>query len=533
MRNSFPRSVSLLAVAIMALCGRIYFEFAYVDFNMDKARQLYIAQCFEEGKGIAYNTADLSDLSRTDCRRVDLWAVGHPLMVAALDAGKGDLVLSSILLDALGLVLLFLAFHVLFRLLLLSGTAFVLFMTFSAFTFAPYYDAGSTDHLAAALYLLASALALKSLWASRSTPLLFVLIGVLCFGAAFFRYAYYPFLGIVPLILILAGFKRKDRRAMYGGLIVGVTSFVLLAGMLVFQHSYFGSAMIEKAGMTMYPANLLRIDSFPLKAFFYTDILAKNIEAGFPALSGLVRPASLLLSLLVLAVIIHHFLGCRARKSTQPEPHRAFYFLLLLFFTLVLNVALFSYYSCRISPEIEWTDSWTYVQETRYFLPTIYLIQVALVLALFKNNGKGLLIRYGLAVFLSAALIFSVSFGVYRAYRLHGGDGTTKYLTLESEIDPVLNRIRALQGSSPGSVVYADGLSIHNACLVALKSSARIVLDYQSLIATPLRSSAPVTLFVRMPRKRSTPEKAFLQSHQAEQDVKLRNAEFFRIELSN
>ena len=199
MLDGLKKNPCLLAIIFLALLARMYFEITYVDFNMDKARQLFIAQCLSEGDGISYCTADLSDLSRTTCNRVNLWAIGYPVLIAALNALVGDFVLSSLVLDVLGLCILFLGFCTLFRLLGLSGKPFILFMIFTAFTFTPYYYTGSTDFLSAALFLYAAALALDRLTSERSTPLSFIFMGLLAFAAAFLRYAYYPFLGIIPL----------------------------------------------------------------------------------------------------------------------------------------------------------------------------------------------------------------------------------------------------------------------------------------------------------------------------------------------
>ena len=67
----------LSALLLLALGARIYFEVTYIDFNMDKARQLFIAQCFLEGDGFSFCTADLSDLSRITCHRIKYWAIGN------------------------------------------------------------------------------------------------------------------------------------------------------------------------------------------------------------------------------------------------------------------------------------------------------------------------------------------------------------------------------------------------------------------------------------------------------------------------
>ena len=533
MLDGLKKNPCLLAIILLALLARMYFEITYVDFNMDKARQLFIAQCLSDGDGISYCTADLSDLSRTTCNRVNLWAIGYPILITALNALVGDFVLSSLVLDILGLIILFIAFCSLFRLLGLGGKPLILFMLFTAFTFTPYYYTGSTDFLAAALFLYAAALALESLSSKRSTPLSFIFIGILAFTAAFLRYAYYPFLGIIPLFLVLAGIRLKDKKVFRGGFLVGCSSFALLAGLLLFHRSYFGAALHLKGSGAAYIHHLLLMDSFPLKAVFFTDILDQNIRATLPGFVFLLRPVSVILSLLVLGVIIYHGLRCMTRRTEDPAPQSLPFLYLMVFLTLLVNVALFSYYSVRNPPQSGWIDFWTYVQETRYYAPSMFFIQITLVLVLFKPFTKNHIIKYALGCFLGAALCFSVSFGLYRAYKIHVAEGPTKYSTRVDEVSKVVEMINTLHHDSATQIVYADGISVHNACLVALRSSARIILDYdyETLIKNPLKASKPTTLFVRIHENRSDFEDAFIEFHSLKPVIELYRSDIYRVDL--
>ena len=200
----------LSALLLLALGARIYFEVAYIDFNMDKARQLFIAQCFLEGDGFSFCTADLTDLSRITCHRIKYWAIGYPFFISAIHIlfngfTHSSIILASIILDMAGLLVLFSGFHIILKTSGAGGKAYAMFMIFTAFTFTPYYYTGSTDFLSAALYLLALAMTLEFMGDRKFNKVRFVFIGSLVFLAAFLRYAYYPFLFILPVFLAAMG----------------------------------------------------------------------------------------------------------------------------------------------------------------------------------------------------------------------------------------------------------------------------------------------------------------------------------------
>jgi len=275
------------------------------------------------------------------------------------------------------------------------------------------------------------------------------------------------------------------------------------------------------------------MDSFPLKAVFFTDILDQNVRAALPGFVFLLRPVSVILSLLVVGVIIYHGLRSMTRKAEEPAPQLLPFFYQMVFLTLLVNVALFSYYSVRNPPQSGWIDFWTYVQETRYYAPSMFLIQITLVLVMFKPCTKNHIFKYALGGFLGAALCFSVCFGLYRAYKIHVAGGPTKYSTRVDEVSKAVEMINALHDGGATQVVYADGISIHNACLVALRSSARIIqdYDYETLIKNPLKASKPTTLFVRIHEDLTDLEDAFIKSHSLKPVIELYRSSIYRVDL--
>jgi hypothetical protein len=528
----WPKKHPVLAILLLlAIVGRVAFEGVYIDFNQDKARQLFIAQVFTEGGGFSFCTADLTDLSRVACERIRFWAIGYPLVLAIVDRAVGDYVQSSVLIDAFGVIALVWALHLLLRQVGVSGRAYGLFMVFTALTFTPYFQSGSTDMISAGLYILAVAWTLRAVEETDTSPRAFAAIGVTLFLTTFFRYFYYPFVLILPVFLLLSGIGKKRRNHIIGAGIVLLSSALPLACLLGFYQHYFGSALYVKGTATLYPENLAHIAPFPLDSLIFTPLLEDNIQAYIPVLSALVRPVAWGLSLAIIALVVGHLVSGRRRGSegTTSTVISSFHFVLLA--VMLLNVAILVYYSLKIPPARTWIEFWTYVQERRYYAPTMLLIQVAVVSAWSRRSVNPKWIWRGLDAVALMALLFSVSYGVYRAVKVHVLEAPTLFDHRTARVARIGELIGEVRREGHDRIVYADGISVHDTCLVALQCDARIVLEYEKLISTALPADAPTVLLISMPRDRSEAETALIDSAEPRLVLAEHNSDIFRFDL--
>ena len=521
----------LTLLLLVTVATRVAFEGVYVDFNEDKARQIFIAQWFCGGDGFSFCTADLADLSRITCERNRLWAIGYPLIICAIDFVVGDLVTASIILDAIGVVLLVWALHLLLRHCDVGAGGYALFMVFTALSFTPYYQAGSTDMLCAGFYVLALAWALGSTRGERAGIWRYVAIGLAVFCACFLRYAYYPFVVIVPAFLFLAGLRERSRRHLAGGAIVLISSVVPLLCLLGFYAQYFGSALFLKATTDFFPEHLTHLAPFPLDSLVYTQLIEDNVEAYLPWLAPLLRPGAWLLSGFLLVVFCRHWLALptRIEEDRPNRPVASFY--QLFFATMVLNVAIFVYYSLRNPPPDGWPFLWTYVMERRYYTATMLLVQVAVVVALCRNVTGDRLIHWGARAAMVVAMIFAVSYAAYRAVKVHVLETATIYENRIRRTDRICRGIEKLRAEGHERIVYADGVNVHDSCLVAMGSESRIVLDYRTLVSAPPRATEPTVLLLNIPRERSKREQALLDELTPEIWLNFHRSEVFRFDL--
>ena len=528
------RRILLFALLAGVLLLRARFEATYVDFNMDKARQLLIARSVSEGQGFCLRTADSIDPAKDRYTPNFWWPAGYPCLVAALrPLAGGNELRAALLLDLAGAAVLLAGLALLFRTLAPPPFPWIAFAFFTGLTFTPYYYAGSTDLLAAAFYLLALALALAGTTRQKPPSLgCFLLVGVLSYAPALFRYAYYPMTAIPPLFLVYHGLRGRDKAWIRGGILAAVTAGLLLAGQTLFNLSQFGAALPSRPGRGFYPENLLHMDPFPARSLFFTDVIDKNAGVFMPQAVPWLHVFWLLLSLAMLVSAARHlFLHLAEARKGMARSRRNLSFHGLLASTLVLNVGLLVWFSLKRPAEGGWTAYWTFVQETRYYLPSMLLLQVTFFLTLGDASRMGRPARLFLYGTAAAALLFTPAWWGYRTWKTEVRHEHTRFEFRRMETAVVLQAAAALRAEGVKRIVYADGMGLHNPCLAALEGDVSVVLDYRALLASPLRPSAPVTLLVRMPRRQTDLERNFLLHHPPRLLKRLYDSDLWRVDL--
>ncbi len=522
----------LLSLALLVAVGlRVYAECVYVDLNLDKVRQLLIAESFAGGRGFALVTVDPADLARTVSQQVGQWPIGYSLLVCAVDGLVGDLMLSALLIDIAAVVMTVWCLHAMLGLLGVGGAVRASFLVFTAFSFAPYYWLGSTDLLSVAFYLLALTLTLRCCAARRWRAGTAVAIGLSLLVAASFRFPYYPMAAIVPGCLVVFGIWTRDSGMRRGGFIAGCAAALPLLGLIAIHRYLFGAALRGYSGDSSYPGNLLHIDAFPLNAAVYTDLLINNLHAVLPGLDGTVRILTWVVSAAILFVIFRPLGGMfrrLIRRETLALPH-LYHGLAVV--TVIVNVALLAWFSYTHRPETGWTEFFTYVKETRYYVPSMLLIQISLILVLCGQDGAGGLVRKVGRAGLVAALAFSVSYGFYRMVKVHVLDDPTILERKQRVVSKTLAKMREVRGDRDSPMVYAEGISDHHLHLLDLNSDARIVRDYRELLSGSLPTTGPVELFISIPTTRTTRETGFLKTHDATPVLKLPGGDLYYLPL--
>ena len=357
-----PYRVKVLMFFLFWVLFRSYYFFEYNQ--PDRHLQSIITHNLLEGRGLSLAQADPTDLAKPIFHSFAGWPPGYNLVQLPVYQLTNDYFASMNLVHLLGIILLFGALHLLLfnR---VSALTYVLFFASLGISFAPIEYAGTTGLWAAAGLFFSIHHLLVFEQTQRTLNILWAVVG-LAF-ACLFRYAYYPFYLLLPAAVFFWG-RNKSSQFKISLLLGGIS----LLGLILFQQyqssgqSWFDSRPFYPDDRLIYWSHLTRTDVFPLKAFTYLDPgkLAQILQLPFIWVNIILWTVA---SGIIIVMILY--------GKQQGKYRQAFYGLLLL--TAFINVGPLVAMSLSIPAEVAGENGrWTYLQESRYFLPVMIIIQI-------------------------------------------------------------------------------------------------------------------------------------------------------------
>jgi hypothetical protein len=383
----------LFALLFSAFLLRVNQEIVQPDYYSDKAWQIQASYNILHGLGFSRSYADINDLSRNRIEFILAWPPGYSLLLALVNLIIKDLLRSAFALEILAIAILLFAVHKLAALLTLDSRVYALLLA-SLCLPAHFIDRlTTTDLLSLSAFQLGIYLALQGIKQARG-PVFFAAVGLVCFLAGFLRYAYYPVLFVVPFSLIIIGVNTRDKSTCAKGLISASTASACLIGLWLFQvmHSTTAWSPTQKLSPKPLFTNLLHLNNFTFDTFysrdesFGLDLLRREHVLNDESLTFI----SSFLALALLVMLLHHFVFQRRFLAHNSQGNLINNYCLIAFLTVVLNVSSLAYLSLRYEPQTEWTTYWTYVQENRYFAPSMLcvLLCAALVASAHLKNKR-------------------------------------------------------------------------------------------------------------------------------------------------
>ncbi len=454
--ESGRRTGVTVALLLLAFGLRLGTRALFYDLFPDKVRQMTAAGNLLRGRGISDCWADPADLARVTCQPQTEWPAGYPLLSAAITKLTGDFIVTDVVIEALALALVLLAagslirrFHAGER----SDTAYRWFLGFTAITFAPYVYLTTTDLVSLALYLTAAAVALRiadrppAIAASAGA-------GALLWLAAVTRYNYVPLLACVPITFALVGMLRRDGR-LFRSAATCIAVALILSLVLRLSLPRNGALLPPSAGGGgWYPGNLLSLDPFAFKAFFYFDPLLNRLSRVIPWIDSAVLLAAQPLALLLVAgSATWAFTRLGSHDEADQGPLAIF-----MMVTLAVTVATLAWLSLRAPPEnLPYNHRWTYLWETRYYSPfLLLLVPLAFALAGSPRTGGTTVLVRGARATVGAAVVYAVAFELWMIWTLVGRHDLSRTSFAEpATAIRVAHLVRHLAGSESRPVVLA------------------------------------------------------------------------------
>lgn len=394
-----------------ALLLRIEDRVHHRNFYVDTQVQLAAAYNYNRGLGLSTCESNPANLSEILCLPDQDYAPGYAWLLALVDRITYDLVQASLLLDILAIFAFFVGMYVLFWRVMDEAFSrpHVLMALWMGMALIPAYYLPATDLWAMGLFSLAMAAFLNHF---KGNPLSLWLAVLLLASVPYFRMAYFPLIATIPISLIGIGWIWQESRFLRGGIVTLGALGMLLLPWGGYQYSQFEQAsyIYDQPG-NWYPEHLLSFDPFPVKAFFFYGTPHElALEAIHPLLLGLLTGIAHLCSVGIMGYLglslLYHL---RQSRSIQGVG------IWIGAIIIGINSALLIYLSLTKPPE-SWNQIgfWTFVMETRYFVPAILVILVFVMVAAAQERRAWLR-----RVLLGFVLLSCVSNGIFQVYA-HG-----------------------------------------------------------------------------------------------------------------
>ena len=384
----------------------------------DKLIQHTHTMAVVKGYGLGLMLANPDDISKVVFQADGRFAPAYPLFSSVFQHFTENMHYTDVLLDLLAFCLFFFSWRSILRKLevathplLLSATLLVWAFSTSPFKFIYLTDFHSLAIYSWAISLLMTQIIDFEILNNKSKIYGAMGLGVVCFLCSLFRFSYYAQTFVLPSIYVALGvwFDRKFLK--YGLMSFASTVFCILL-LLAYQHSIsllnFNEARYAvqlQRGFRLYFENLFCFANIVWHSFF--PDLFWNIQMylenriRFPD-GWWLRETTFSIYFTVLFITLVGLSSYYViRKELKNCQNKVFQNPLLLFYfigfaTIAVNFLFMMALSVYYPSEIEIPDSrfwndpgvshWTFVEEIRYFNPSILFFQLFLMIIVFYRK---------------------------------------------------------------------------------------------------------------------------------------------------
>ncbi|MEZ4775095.1 MAG: hypothetical protein R3D00_18065 [Bacteroidia bacterium] len=499
----------------IALSSQLFHVHTFFTYSgSDRNVQILAAINWLKGNGMTLPMASVSDISAISMVPVHGWPPGYSVAVAwvyqlvgnSADGMQGWFY-SALLLEYLGVILVFAGAHVLLSLLRkeISPAVYPLFFLFWIFSFTPFHFTTASEEIALGVFLLATGAWVKGFCREKISGLWLAVAFAGFLFAGWFRYAYIPLMITGPAIGLVSAWRDTPERKKTALWATGI-GFILMTGFWLIlhpTHSQSGNLNDMVSGGKVHLENLLRMSAFPLKSLFFMGQDAIIVKLGIkqPLAVFIIRllyvASTIGLMLFPLRMWRQHgndFLQAKAPVRPVSTVLSAMFLVAILVVSGTLMLL------SLVNPvEVYEGKTWTYVEETRYYAPLLVGLSMFLLVRLFDHDTSRMG-RTALRFFLLSALLFGIGHRSFRYYSRF-----IKKDTRETRYDPenqfILNTChyaeeRVKNAGMP--LVIARGSTFWEEDeAVVLAWTGVSMINFSHLLETHFESSRPIEILIR------------------------------------
>ncbi len=488
-------STSTRIFLFLAIISQLVQRALYFSIGEDISIQLHATTNFGKGKGITVNEVLANDLASPVSKLLSDWPIGYTLLLTPIYKVTNNIMWSAMILDLLFLALFIFLIYKVLNQIGVNDKALKVAIVFLALSSTPFIYTTRTGVLAICFLLMGIWHLLKIANDENVKWSSLVINGLLFTMPIWFRYSYMPFVAVTILFFGLKWLLTKEinflKYALLSAVVVGISIF----GINYFQTAIVGARnyLSESTGFGFYFSNLVYFKEFLFKGLFYVDPI---IDAGNKhyILKWSFKILGLLFSTIVLIKLLVTTFKTRLEKNRNFE--------VISLITIFLNISMLLYLSLKYSNFHLTTYSWTFVQETRYFLPSI----IVLIIFLFKNYDQNW-IRKTLNVVVGFAGILFIT-GILRIFLT----GATPNFHSNQHKDFEIIKTQLVDINEPivfstqsneialRNLIATEGYSIFNGDII------------ENLKENRFRSNSPITLITKFTKEDYLENQELLQS---------------------
>lgn len=416
----------LLALVIVLQC--FYAFMGGPAYQHDAGQQNGAVWNLLEGKGVALNTSlNPDDISDVSTYGVTWWPPVKTFLLAPLMGLTGENIwCAAMWLEWVFLAVLFVAYFLLLEAFSESIAPWVRLAIWSAWIFVSAPTSGDTNMMSLACFTLAIALSVWSVRLDRSTLAWGISIGGAMAMSMGLRYAYYPYLIILPLLFAVYGALSQRKAWWRVGLLVAAIGVTTILGIVSYNYAQSGVFLAQVQDETSRVTG--QVNWHHLRQFypFAGDAIGAAIfsywipRLNLPLLwsHAMQWAVTLVLCAVQLRFIIPTWLSYLKNRAC-PHPEAFFWGASVLVHGL--TISMLTYMSLRYISEV---NGWTQVGDPRYYAPLWPFTVVGVGMMLSQNSF------YRVDRFLKGTLVIclvvSLGFGVLNRvgnWRTYARDG--------------------------------------------------------------------------------------------------------------
>ena len=398
----------------MAILLRIEHRYHFRKWTADTAVQLAIVreEAGQEAKGFYLKLYNPDDLASPILQEETGFMHGYSYLLSVLPFRGKSLLTVSFFLDILSIGVLSVCVCLLLYQLGGSEKTMWYFLIFWGLAPPLLHYLPAVDLFSLTFFFLGCFTLLRN-WDKGGRTYAYMLF---FFGlAASMRNAFLPFV-ILPALLAGWNMWVEQKFSMRHA-----NAFLLMPMMMIALLSmnkvggYHFSVMDEK----LYFSHWLHMDPFPFKSIFYFGIPHEIILATYATvLPKLLKAFSVLISLGLIWAITQPLWAKWHKAKIKQREIPLWHLSLLCWAVMTINVSMLLFFSLSSPPE-NWSVNgfWTFVMETRYFVPTMLLMLILFFIQAFKaEHWKGqklLRILIITAVIINSLFSFWLKFEIY------------------------------------------------------------------------------------------------------------------------